>query len=198
WGGWCMDFQATLLAAVSSPSAVARGGTAINGAGATFPYPIYARWAADYKEKSGVKLNYQAIGSGGGIAQIKAKTVDFGASDEPLSDEELDKAGLVQFPTVIGGVVVVANVEGVQNFQLKLSPEVLADIFLGKITKWTDKAIAAENRDVKLPNQDITVAHRADASGTTYLFTSYLSEVSAAWKSKIGAGKPIECPVALG
>src|SRR5262249_40568838 len=140
----------------------------------------------------------QGIGSGGGISQIKAKTVDFGATDEPLKDAELGQAGLVQFPTVIGGVVVVVNIEGVKTNELKLAPEVLADIFLGKITKWDDARIKADNGAVALPNLDITVAHRADGSGTTYLFTSYLSLVSDAWKNKVGAGKAVEWPVGVG
>jgi phosphate transport system substrate-binding protein len=191
-------FVATFLTALASSSAFAEQKTVINGAGATFPYPIYARWAADYKQKSGVKLNYQAIGSGGGIAQIKAKTVDFGASDEPLKDSDLEKAGLLQFPTVIGGVVVVVNIEGVKNNELKLPPNVLADIFQGKITKWNDQAIRAANKKLDLPDLDITVAHRADGSGTTYLFTSYLSAVSSSWKDKVGAGKAVEWPAGVG
>src|SRR5262245_27533992 len=187
WGSLALGLVMTLFAIL--PSATADEKTVINGAGATFPYPVYARWANDYKEKTGSKVNYQAIGSGGGIAQIKAKTVDFGASDEPLKDDELENAGLVQFPTVIGGVVVVVNLEGVKSNELKLAPEVLADIFLGKITKWNDARIKEDNSKISLPDLDITVAHRADSSGTTYLFTSYLSAISTSWKDKVGAGK---------
>jgi phosphate transport system substrate-binding protein len=187
-----------MLFAVASSSTLAGEDTVINGAGATFPYPIYARWAADYRAKAGFKINYQAIGSGGGIAQIKAKTVDFGASDEPLKDAELQKAGLLQFPTVIGGVVVVVNLPGINNNQLKLSPAVLSDIFLGNVTKWNDQRIKADNADLPLPALDVTVAHRSDGSGTTYLFTSYLSAVSAAWKNKVGAGKAVEWPAGVG
>src|SRR5215470_2557153 len=163
--GLAVGLVAALCGAAASGSALA-GDTVLNGAGATFPCPIYARWAADYKEKTGVKINYQAIGSGGGIAQIKAKTVDFGASDEPLKDSDLQKAGLLQFPTVIGGVVVVVNIEGIKNNQLKLAPKVVADIFQGKITKWNDQRIKANNSQVDLPDLDITVAHRSDGSGT--------------------------------
>jgi phosphate transport system substrate-binding protein len=188
----------TTLLAASLPSPVTAQEAVINGAGATFPYPVYARWAADYKAKTGVKVNYQAIGSGGGISQIKAKTVDFGATDEPLKDDDLKAAGLMQFPTVIGGVVVVVNIPGVENNKLKLSPKVVGDLFQGKITKWNDDAIKADNPDLKLPNLDVTVAHRSDGSGTTYLFTSYLSAVSADWKTKVGAGKAVEWPVGVG
>ncbi len=145
----------------------------INGAGASFPYPIYSQWAHKYNSLTGVKINYQSIGSGGGIAQIKAKTVDFGGTDEPLKLEDLTKEGLVQFPMVIGGVVLVVNVPGIGPGQLKLSGELLADIFLGKINKWDDPAIKSLNPDLKLPSQAITVAHRSDGSGTTYIFTSY-------------------------
>jgi phosphate transport system substrate-binding protein len=193
-----LGFVAAFVAAGSWPSAGLGQEPVINGAGATFPYPIYARWAADYKAKQGVKVNYQAIGSGGGIAQIKAKTVDFGASDEPLRDADLEKAGLMQFPTVIGGVVVVVNIDGIGNNRLKLEPRVLADIFQGKITKWNDKRITKENNALKLPNTDITVTHRSDGSGTTFLFTSYLSLVSPDWKKAIGAGKAVEWPVGVG
>jgi phosphate transport system substrate-binding protein len=196
--GLTLGWLAILMASALSSAGFAGEERVINGAGATFPYPIYARWAADYNAKTGVKINYQAIGSGGGIAQIKAKTVDFGASDEPLSDTELQKFGLLQFPTVVGGVVVVVNLDGVKNNELKLAPEVLADIFLGKITKWDDTRIKADNSTLRLPPSDITVAHRSDGSGTTYLFTSYLSAVSSAWKSKVGAGKAIEWPVGIG
>jgi len=142
-------------------------GVVINGAGASFPYPLYAQWAHKYEALTGMKLNYQSIGSGGGIAQIKAKTVDFGASDAPLKAAQLDEAGLIQFPMVVGGVVPILNVSGVSAGQLKLSPKVLSDIFLGNVAKWDDAAIKALNPDVSLPSLDITVVHRADGSGTT-------------------------------
>jgi phosphate transport system substrate-binding protein len=170
----------------------------ITGAGATFPYPLYSRWASDYNAKTGVKLNYQAIGSGGGIAQIKAGTVDFGASDEPLESAELMKAGLVQFPMIMGGVVPVVNIPGVKANDLKLPPDVLADIFLGKIKKWNDARITAANPGVTLPNLATTVVHRADGSGTTWIFTNYLSKVSADWKSQVGNDKTVSWPVGIG
>ena len=168
----------------------------INGAGASFPYPIYSQWAHKYNSLTGVKINYQSIGSGGGIAQIKAKTVDFGASDEPLKAEALNESGLVQFPMVIGGVVLVVNIPGIGPGQIKLTGEVLGDIFLGKIAKWDDPAIKGLNPDLKLPSQAITVAHRTDGSGTTFIFTSYLAMVSPAWKEKVGAGKSVNWPAA--
>ena len=170
----------------------------ISGAGATFPYPIYAKWADTYKKETGVGLNYQSIGSGGGIKQIKSKTVTFGASDMPLNTKDLDDAGLVQFPTVIGGVVPVINVEGVKPGQIKLDGKTLADIFLGKIAKWNDPAIQQLNPNAKLPNQAIVVVHRSDGSGTTFLFTDYLSKVSAEWKSKVGSNTSVEWPGGLG
>ena len=170
----------------------------ITGAGATFPYPLYSKWAEAYKAKTGVSLNYQSIGSGGGIKQIKAKTVNFGASDKPLKPEELADSNLVQFPTVMGGVVPVINVEGIANNQLKLSGSVLADIFLGKIKKWDDAEIAALNPGEKLPDTAITVVHRADGSGTTFIFTNYLSKVSADWKSKVGEDASVAWPTGLG
>jgi len=166
----------------------------MNGAGASFPYPVYSQWAHKYHELTGVKINYQSIGSGGGIAQIKAKTVDFGGTDEPLKPEDLQKYGLLQFPTVLGGVVPVFNVEGVGAGQLKLDGETLASIFMGKITKWDDPAIKKLNPEAKLPSQAITVAHRTDGSGTTFIFTSYLAEVSPEWKAKVGAGKAVKWP----
>lgn len=165
-----------------------------NGAGASFPYPIYSQWAHKYNQTTGVKVNYQSIGSGGGIAQIKAKTVDFGASDEPLKPEALAKDGLVQFPMVVGGVVPVVNVPGIGAGDLKLSAEVLADIYLGKVNKWDDPAIKALNPGLKLPSQAITVVHRTDGSGTTFIFTSYLAMVSPEWKEKVGGGKSVNWP----
>jgi phosphate transport system substrate-binding protein len=170
----------------------------VNAAGATFPYPVYAKWATRYNQYSGMKLNYQAIGSGGGIAQIKAKTVDFGASDEPLQAEDLDKAGLIQFPMIMGGVVPVVNIEGVSKGKLKLTPELLADVFIGKIKNWNDRRILAVNSDVKLPDQEITVVHRADGSGTTWIFTNYLSKISGEWKEKVGNDKSVSWPTGVG
>ncbi len=161
----------------------------ITGAGATFPFPVYAKWAEAYKAKTGVAMNYQSIGSGGGIKQITAKTVDFGASDMPLKPEELNKAGLIQFPTVIGGVVPVVNLAGVTG--LKLDGATLADIFLGKITKWNDPAIAKLNPGVVLPAEMITVVHRSDGSGTSFIFTNYLSKVSPSWKTEVGEGTAV-------
>lgn len=180
------------IAAVSSMAfANVSSATDITGAGATFPYPIYAKWAEAYKAQGGVNMNYQSIGSGGGIKQITAKTVDFGASDMPLKPEELDKNGMMQFPTVIGGVVPVINVNGIAAGQLKLDGTTLADIYLGKITKWNDPAIAALNKDVKLPEENITVVHRSDGSGTSFIFTNYLSKVSADWKASVGEGTAV-------
>jgi phosphate transport system substrate-binding protein len=166
----------------------------LNAAGASFPYPIYSQWAHKYHELTGVKLNYQSIGSGGGIAQIKAKTVDFGATDEPLKPEDLEKSGLVQFPTVMGGIVPVFNVPGLEAGQLKLDGPTLAAIFLGKISQWDDAALKQLNPDLKLPSQAITVAHRTDGSGTTFIFTSYLAMVSPEFKEKVGAGKAVKWP----
>jgi len=160
----------------------------VTGAGASFPAPLYAKWADAYNKATGVRVNYQSVGSGAGIKQIKAKTVDFGASDMPLKDEDLAKDGLVQFPTVIGGVVPVVNIKGVAPGQLKLSGEVLADIYLKKITKWNDKAITALNPGLALPDDDIQVVRRADGSGTTFIFTNYLAKVSADWRAKMGEG----------
>lgn len=170
----------------------------ITGAGATFPYPIYAKWAETYKKATGVGLNYQSIGSGGGIKQIKAKTVDFGASDMPLKAEELDAEGLTQFPAIMGGVVPVVNLEGLKPGQLKLTGDVLAGIYLGKIAKWNAPEIAAINAGVKLPADDITVVHRADGSGTSFLFTDFLSKVNADFKSAVGAGTAVKWPVGVG
>jgi len=172
--------------------------TTITGAGATFPYPIYAKWAEAYKAKTGVKMNSQSIGSGGGIKQITAKTVNFGASDKPLKLEELDKAGMMQFPTVIGGVVPVVNIAGVAAGTLKLDGTTLANIYLGKITKWNDPALVALNKDIKLPDNDITVVHRADGSGTTFIFTNYLSKASADWKSIVGEGTSVSWKAGTG
>ncbi|MFQ5346666.1 MAG: phosphate ABC transporter substrate-binding protein PstS [Rhodothalassiaceae bacterium] len=170
----------------------------INGAGATFPYPIYAKWASAYYKATGVQLNYQSIGSGGGIKQIKAGTVDFGASDAPLKPAELDRFGLLQWPQVMGGVVPVINVPGIRPGALRLDPDVLADIFLGRITKWNDARIAALNPDLDLPDRKITVVHRSDGSGTTFIFTDYLSKVSADWKNRVGTAKAVSWPAGVG
>jgi len=176
----------------------AAGAVDITGAGATFPYPIYSKWADAYKTQTGVGLNYQSIGSGGGIKQIIAKTVDFGASDKPLKLEELEKNGLIQFPMVIGGVVPVVNINGVEAGKLKLDGNILADIFLGKITKWNDPAIAGLNKDIKLPDEFITVVHRSDGSGTTFIFTNYLSKVSPEWKSAVGEDSAVQWKTGTG
>jgi len=186
---------ATLLTATMATGAMAAN---LTGAGATFPYPLYAKWAEAYKAKTGIGLNYQSIGSGGGIKQIKSKTVQFGASDKPLSGKELSKSGLVQFPTVMGGVVPVVNLKGIAPGTLKLDPKVLADIYLGKIKRWNDAAIAAANPGMNLPNKAISVIHRADGSGTTFIYTNYLSKVSPAWKSNVGASTSVQWPVGIG
>ena len=170
----------------------------ISGAGATFPYPIYAKWADAYKKETNNGLNYQSIGSGGGIKQITAKTVTFGASDMPLTAAQLEKDGLVQFPTVLGGVVPVINVEGIKAGDVVLDGKTLADIFMGKIKTWNDPAIAKLNASVKLPSQPIVVVHRSDGSGTTFIWTDYLSKVSPEWKSKVGANTAVEWPVGIG
>jgi phosphate transport system substrate-binding protein len=169
----------------------------ITGAGATFPYPIYSKWADAYKTKTGVGLNYQSIGSGGGIKQILAKTVDFGASDAPMQAADLEKNGLIQFPTVMGGVVPVVNIEGIKPGGLRLTGAVLADIYLGKVSKWNAPAIAALNKGVKLPDQDITVVARSDGSGTTFIFTNYLAKVSGEWKDKVGNEASVKWPAGV-
>ncbi|GGH55978.1 phosphate-binding protein PstS [Comamonas phosphati] len=168
------------------------------GAGASFPAPLYSKWAADYHKATGVKINYQSVGSSAGIKQIDAKTVDFGASDAPLKDEELQKKGLVQFPTVIGGIVPVVNIKGIAPGQLKLSGHVLGDIYLGKIAKWNDPAIAALNPGVNLPDATIAPVRRADGSGTTFGFTNYLSKVNPEWKDKVGEGTAVNWPTGAG
>ena len=170
----------------------------ISGAGATFPYPIYAKWADAYKKETGAGLNYQSIGSGGGIKQIQAKTVTFGASDMPLKAEELQKAGLVQFPTVLGGVVPVVNIDGIKQGDITLDGPTLAKIFMGEIKTWNDPAIAKLNASAKLPAQPIVVVHRSDGSGTTFIWTDFLSKVSPEWKSKVGVNTAVEWPVGLG
>jgi phosphate transport system substrate-binding protein len=170
----------------------------VTGAGASFPAPLYSRWAADYNKSTGVRINYQSVGSGAGLRQIRGKTVDFGASDMPLTDDELKKDGLVQFPTVIGGVVPVVNVAGIQMGQMRLTGAALADIYLGKITKWNDPALAKLNPDLKLPDVQIAVVRRADGSGTSFIFTNYLSKVSPEWKSKVGEGTAVNWPTGAG
>ncbi len=170
----------------------------VTGAGATFPAPIYAKWADAYNKATGVRINYQSVGSGAGIKQIKSKTVDFGASDMPLTDEDLAKDGLIQFPTVIGGVVPVVNIAGITPGQIKLTGAALGDIFLGKITKWNDAALTALNPGVPLPAADIAVVRRADGSGTSFIFTNYLSKVNAEWKAKVGEGTAVNWPIGAG
>ncbi|MBS0320149.1 MAG: phosphate ABC transporter substrate-binding protein PstS, partial [Proteobacteria bacterium] len=187
-----------LGAATLGLAAIAPAHADITGAGATFPYPIYAKWAETYKKNTGIGMNYQSIGSGGGIAQIKAKTVDFGASDMPLKPDDLTAAGLMQFPAIIGGIVPVVNIEGIAPGQLKLSGPVLADIYLGKIKTWNDKAIAALNPGVTLPADPITVVRRSDGSGTTFNFTDYLSKVSPEWKEKVGSSTAVQWPEGVG
>ena len=170
----------------------------ITGAGATFPYPIYAKWAEAYKQSTGNGLNYQSIGSGGGIKQIKAKTVDFGASDMPLKADELNAEGLTQFPAIIGGVVPVVNLDGVAAGKMKMTGDVLAGIYMGKITKWNAPEIVAINPGIKLPAEDITVVHRSDGSGTTFLWTDFLSKVNAEFKTAVGSSTAVKWPVGLG
>jgi phosphate transport system substrate-binding protein len=188
-----------LLSAVASLSWVASASAQdVTGAGASFPAPLYSKWAADYNKASGVKINYQSVGSGAGLRQIEAKTVDFGASDMPLKDEELKAKNLVQFPTVIGGVVPVINVKGIAPGQLRLNGQVLGDIYLGKVTKWNDAAIKALNPSVNLPDAAISPVRRADGSGTTFIFTNYLSKVNAEWKGKVGEGTAVNWPVGAG
>jgi phosphate transport system substrate-binding protein len=170
----------------------------LNGAGATFPYPVYSAWAFDYNKVTGIQLNYQSIGSGGGIRQITERTVDFGASDAPLRPEQLNKDRLLQFPAVIGGVVPVVNLPGVKAGQLKLDSDAVCKIYLGEIRKWDDPRVKELNPQIKLPNSDITVVHRSDGSGTTAIFTNYLSGICPAWKSKVGAGTSVNWPAGIG
>ena len=186
------------LSVVAASLSMSAQAAEVTGAGASFPAPIYAKWADAYQKATSNKINYQSIGSGGGIKQITAKTVDFGASDMPLKAEALDKDGLVQFPTVIGGVVPVVNLADIKPGQLKLTGAVLADIYLGKILKWNDKALVELNPGLKLPDQDIGVVRRADGSGTTFIFSNYLSKVSPEWKQKVGEGTAVQWPVGLG
>lgn len=194
--------QALLRSAIAAVSLSAATGAAlaedVTGAGATFPAPLYAKWADAYNKATGVRVNYQSVGSGAGLKQIRSKTVDFGASDMPLKDDELAKDGLVQFPTVIGGVVPVVNIQGIQPGQIKLTGQVLGDIYLGKIAKWNDPALAALNPGVPLPDAAISVVRRADGSGTSFIFTNYLSKVNAEWKTKVGEGTAVNWPTGAG
>ena len=190
--------RAACVAAVATIATAPARAADISGAGATFPYPIYSKWADAYKKETGNGLNYQSIGSGAGIKQILAKTVTFGASDAPLTADKLKKDGLVQWPQVMGGIVPVVNIEGVKPGQLVLDGATLADIFLGKIAKWNDPAIAKLNASAKLPDAAIAVVRRSDGSGTTFNFTDYLSKASADWKSKVGSSTAVEWPVGVG
>lgn len=195
------NFKKLSLLAVAATSFVGAGvavAADITGAGATFPYPIYAKWAAAYKKATGIGMNYQSIGSGGGIKQINAKTVDFGASDKPLTPQALKKGGLMQFPAIMGGVVPVINVKGIGPGQVKLTGELLGNIYLGKVKKWNDPALKAINPGVNLPDQAISVVHRSDGSGTTFLFTNYLSKASSGWKSAVGEGTAVKWPAGVG
>ncbi len=191
-------FLRTIAAVAAAGLATMAVAADITGAGATFPYPIYAKWADAYKKAAGIGLNYQSIGSGGGIKQITAKTVNFGASDMPLKAEDLDKNGLVQFPAIMGGVVPVYNLKNIKPGELRFTGKILADIYSGKVKKWNDPAIAAVNPGLKLPNEDISVVHRSDGSGTTFLFTNYLSKVSPEWKEKVGEGTAVKWPTGIG
>ena len=187
-----------LLAVLLSVVAVSATAQEVTGAGATFPAPLYSKWASDYNKATNIKINYQSVGSGAGIKQIEAKTVTFGASDMPLTDDKLKDLGLFQFPTAIGGVVPVINVKGIEPGQLKLTGALIADIFLGKITKWNDAAIKALNPSLTLPDQSITVVRRADGSGTTFIWTNYLSKVSKEFKDTIGEGTAVNWKVGAG
>ncbi|MDB5963041.1 MAG: phosphate transporter substrate-binding protein [Massilia sp.] len=191
-------FASMLIGSAAILTSTATLAADMTGAGATFPYPIYAKWAEMYKKNTGNGLNYQSVGSGAGIKQIKARTVDFGASDMPLPAAELDAAGLTQFPAIMGGVVTVVNLDGVAPGAMKLTGPVIADIYLGKISKWNDPQIAALNPGMKLPADDITVVHRADSSGTSFLFTDFLSKTNADFKTKIGAGTAVKWALGLG
>ena len=193
-----MRFLKTLVAAGLVAASTSAFAADISGAGATFPYPVYAKWAEAYKKETGNGLNYQSIGSGGGIKQITARTVTFGASDMPLKPEALDKAGLIQFPTVMGGIVPVVNLDGVKSGDLTLDGPTLARIYLGEIKTWDDAAIRKLNPEAKLPSQAIALVHRSDGSGTTFIFTNYLSKVSADWKSKVGNSTAVEWPAGIG
>jgi phosphate transport system substrate-binding protein len=193
-----MNFIKTVVAAGLVAASTSAFAADITGAGATFPFPIYSKWADAYKKETGNGLNYQSIGSGGGIKQIQAKTVTFGATDAPLKAEQLEKDGLVQWPMVMGAIVPVVNLEGIKPGEMVFDGETLANVYLGKITKWDDAAIKKLNPSLKLPSDAITVVRRSDGSGTTFNFTNYLSKVSADWKSKVGEGTAVEWPVGVG
>jgi phosphate transport system substrate-binding protein len=196
-----MFFKMIRTAAAAATVAALSGAVmaqSVTGAGASFPAPLYSKWASAYNAETGVRINYQSVGSGAGLRQIRGKVVDFGASDMPLKDDELAKDGLLQFPTVIGGVVPVVNIRGVQPGQLRLTGELLGDIYLGKITRWNDAAIRALNPGVALPDAAIAPVRRADGSGTTFIFTNYLSKVNAEWKTKVGEGTAVNWPAGAG
>src|SRR6478672_2610864 len=193
-----MNLMKTIVAAGLVAASTSAFAADITGAGATFPFPIYSKWADAYKKETGNGLNYQSIGSGGGIKQIEAKTVTFGASDMPLKVEQLDRDGLIQWPMVMGAIVAVVNLDGIKPGELVFDGETLANIYLGKITKWDDPAIKKLNPNVKLPTDAITVVRRSDGSGTTFNFTDYLSKASVEWKTKVGAGTAVEWPVGVG
>jgi phosphate transport system substrate-binding protein len=193
-----INLARSLVAVASLAVAGLSHGQNVTGAGASFPAPIYSKWADAYNKATKVQINYQSVGSGAGVKQIVAKTVDFGATDKPLTDEELAKDGLMQFPTVIGGVVPVVNIKGIAPGQLRMTGLLLADIYLGKITKWNDPAIKAINKDAPLPDAQIAVVRRADGSGTSFLFTNYLSKVSPDWKSRVGEGTAVNWPTGTG
>ncbi len=188
----------TAIAAIGLASALGAYAQDVTGAGATFPAPLYAKWADAYNKVAGARINYQSVGSGAGLKQIRSKTVDFGASDMPLKDDDLAKDGLLQFPTVIGGVVPVVNIPGIKAGQIKLTGQVLGDIYLGKITKWNDAALTALNPGVALPDAAISVVRRADGSGTSFIFTNYLSKVNAEWQAKVGEGTAVNWPTGAG
>ncbi len=191
-------FRTASISLISLAFAGLAGAQEVTGAGATFPAPLYAKWASDYNKATGVRINYQSVGSGAGIRQIDAKTVAFGASDMPLKDDELAKKGQIQFPTVIGGVVPVVNIKGIAPGQMRLNGQVLGDIYLGKIAKWNDPAIKALNPSLNLPDVAIAPVRRADGSGTSFIFTNYLSKVNAEWKSKVGEGTAVNWPTGAG
>ena len=191
-------FRTASISLISLAFASLANAQEVTGAGASFPAPLYSKWAAEYNKASGVRINYQSVGSGAGIRQIDAKTVAFGASDMPLRDEELAKKGQIQFPTVIGGVVPVINIKGINPGQMRMNGQVLGDIYLGKIAKWNDPAIKALNPSLNLPDVAIAPVRRADGSGTTFIFTNYLSKVNAEWKAKVGEGTAVNWPTGAG
>jgi len=191
-------FKQLSVGVALSAAALSAQAIDITGAGASFPYPAYAKWAAKYQEETGNRINYQSIGSGGGQQQIIAKTVDFGASDDPMKAEDLEKNNLLQFPAIIGGVVPVVNINGIEPGELKLSGELIADIYLSKVKRWDDEAIKALNPDLELPSASIIVVHRSDGSGTTFNWTNYLSKVSPDWKETVGEGKAVKWPTGQG